>query len=106
MSDDEARLRIEGGFAHLPGLARDHAVALADLTAPDRAEVCALAEQADFFGCAAPDPDAAPRPDARTYTLGLTLDGRTRELRVAEPIRDPALARLVSAVRRLGRTGG
>ena len=98
---DEARLRVEGGFAHIPARAQDHAVALGDLDPPLREEVCALAEQADFFGCAVPD-EATSRPDARTYTLGLTLGDRTRELRVTEPIRDPALARLVSTVRRLG----
>lgn len=97
---DEARLRVEGGFAHLPGLARERSVALDALPPPEREEVCALADAADFFGCAAPD--AAARPDARTYTLALTLGDRTRELRLAEPIRDPALARLVSTVRRLG----
>ncbi|MBB6505257.1 hypothetical protein F4693_002245 [Sphingomonas endophytica] len=101
---DEARLRVEGGFAHFPGRARDHAVALDDLDPPVRAQLCTLAEAADFFGCAVPDD--TPRPDARTYTLGLTLGERTRELRVAEPIRDPALAELVSAVRRLGEGRG
>ncbi len=101
---DEARLRVEGGFAHIPGRARDHAVALCDLAPGARDQLCALADAADFFGCAAPD--HAARPDARTYTLALTLGDRTRELRVAEPIRDPALAQLVSAVRRLGEAGG
>lgn len=98
---DEARLRIEGGFAHFPARAQEQAVALSDLDPPLRDEVCTLAEAADFFGCAMPD-EAAARPDARTYTLGLTLGDRTRELRVSEPIHDPALARLVQAVRRLG----
>lgn len=93
---DEARLRVEGGFAHIPGRARDHAVALDALDAPVREHLCTLADAADFFGCAAPD--ATPHPDARTYTLALTLGDRSRELRVAEPIRDPALAKLVSTI--------
>ena len=101
---EEARLRIEGGFAHFPGRARDHAVALDDLDPPVREHLCTLADAADFFGCAAPE--VSPSSDARTYTLGLTLGDRTRELRVAEPIRDPALAELVSTVRRLGEGRG
>ena len=102
---DEARLRIEGGFAHIPGRAQEQAVALGDLAAPLRDQLCTLAEAADFFGCTVPD-EAITRPDARTYTLGLTLGDRTRELRVTEPIRDPALAQLVSTVRRLGSEQG
>lgn len=38
-----------------------------------------------------------------TYTVGLTIAGRSRELRVTEPIRDPALKKLVSVVRRLSK---
>ena len=102
---DEARLRVEGGFAHIPARAQEQAVALDTLAPPLREEVCALAEQADFFGCAVPD-EATSRPDARTYTLGLTLGDRSRALRVTDPIRDPALAQLVSTVRRLGRGEG
>ncbi len=97
----EARVRIEGGLAHVPGLAKEQAVSFDDLATPQRQELASLAEQADFFGCVAANGTA--RPDARTYTIGLTIDGRSREIRVAEPIRDPAMAKLVSVVRRLSK---
>jgi hypothetical protein len=97
----EARVRIEGGLAHFPGLAKEQAVSFDDLGTPERQELTSLADAADFFGCK-PSSDAA-RPDARTYTIGLTIDGRSRELRVTEPIRDPAMAKLVSHVHRLSR---
>jgi len=97
----EARMRIEGGLAHFPGLAKEQTVSFDDLATPERQELASLADQADFFGCT-PTTDSA-RPDARTYTVGLTIAGRSREIRVAEPIRDPAMARLVSVVRRLSR---
>jgi len=97
----EARVRIEGGLAHFPGLAKEQAVSFDDLGMPERLELTSLADAADFFGCE-PSSDVV-RPDARTYTVGLTIDGRSREIRVAEPIRDPALAKLVSVVRRLSR---
>ena len=99
----EARVRIEGGLAHFPGLAKEQAVSFDDLGASDRQQLTQLADQADFFGCVTAAETA--RPDARTYTVCLTIDGRSRELRVAEPIRDPALARLVSVVRRLSKPG-
>ena len=95
----EARLRIEGGLAHFPGRAREQVVAFEQLAEADRQEIARLAGEADFFNCK-PAP-ASARPDARTYTLGLTIDGRSGEVRLAEPIDDPALATLVAKVRRL-----
>lgn len=97
----EARVRIEGGLAHFPGLAKEQTVSFDDLDTTARQELTQLADQANFFECAAANDPA--RPDARTYTVGLTIDGRSRELRVAEPIRDPALAKLVSVVRQLSK---
>jgi hypothetical protein len=97
----EARVRIEGGLAHFPGLAKEQTISFGDLATPERQELTSLADQADFFGCE-PSNDIT-RPDARTYTVGLTIDGRSREMRLAEPIRDPAMAKLVSVVRRLSK---
>ena len=97
----EARMRIEGGLAHFPGLAKDQTVSFDDLATPERQEITSLADQTNFFSCVASNDRA--RPDARTYTVGLTIDGRSRELRLAEPIQDPAMAKLVSVVRRLSK---
>ena len=97
----EARMRIEGGIAHFPGRAKEQVVSFDQLATPDRQELTNLADKADFFGCTLAN--GAPRPDARTYTLRLTIDGRSREVSVAEPIRDPAMAKLVSVVRRLSK---
>jgi hypothetical protein len=100
----EARVRIEGGLAHFPGLAKEQSVSFGDLDSPERQELTILAKQAGFFDCS-PANDTA-RPDARTYTVGLTIDGRSREIRLADPIRDPAMAKLVSVVRRLSKRHG
>jgi hypothetical protein len=97
----EARVRIEGGLAHFPGRAKEQTISFGDLATPERQELTSLADQADFFGCELSNDIA--RPDARTYTVGLTIDGRSREMRLAEPIRDPAMAKLVSVVRRLSK---
>ena len=97
----EARVRVEGGLAHFPGLAKEQTVSFDDLASPERQELASLADLADFFECT-PATEMA-KPDARTYTVGLTIDGRSREIRVAEPIRDPAMAKLVSVVRRLSK---
>lgn len=95
----EVRVRIEGGLAHFPGRANETIVDFAELDPLQREELTSLADQSDFFDCTAST--GSPRPDARTYTISLTIDDRSRELRVAEPIRDPALAKLISTIRRL-----
>ena len=97
----EARLRIEGGLAHFPGLAKERTVCFGDLASAQRAELASLADQAGFFDCTSVGNRA--RPDARTYTVGLTIGERSREICVAEPITDPAMAKLVSVVRRLSK---
>ncbi|MGK6324696.1 protealysin inhibitor emfourin [Sphingomonas sp. DT-51] len=102
-STGEARMTIEGGLAYFPGLAQQRVLSFDRLTAPERQEIATLAEDAHFFDCT---PDGRrPGPDARTYTLGLTINGRSRDLCVAEPISDPSLARLVTTVRRLASQG-
>jgi hypothetical protein len=97
----EVRVRIEGGLAHFPGLAKEQTVSFDDLSSPERQELATLADKADFFDCTPADETASL--DGRTYTVRLTIDGRSREIRVAEPIRDPAMAKLVSVVRRLSK---
>lgn len=97
----EVRLCIEGGLAHFPGLAKEQTVSFDDLATPECQEIASLVDQADFFNCTPANDSAGP--DARSYTVGLTIAGRSRELRVTEPIRDPTLAKLVSVVRRLSK---
>lgn len=99
MQDSEARIRIEGGLANFPGLAREQAVSFDELEEGDRQEIARLAEEADFFGRSVPECSA--RPDARSYTISLTIGEQSRVMRVAEPIVNPGLAKLVSKVRRL-----
>jgi hypothetical protein len=95
----EARLRIDGGLAHFPGLAAERILCFEDLAACDRRELLDLVDQTSFFDREAPGETA--RPDARTYTLTMTINGRTRQMRITEPVGDLALARLLSCVRRL-----
>ncbi|HEX8446758.1 MAG TPA: protealysin inhibitor emfourin [Sphingomonas sp.] len=100
--EGEARIRIEGGLAHFPGLARDTAVSFRDLPHDTACELVRLADDADFFRCDAPA--AAQHADRRLYTVCLRIGDREREVRVAEPVGDPALAKLISAVRQAAKT--
>jgi hypothetical protein len=93
-------LGIEGGFASFPGLRRPTTIDTDALPEPERTQVCALVDAARFF-TAADAPAGTPIPDARTYLLEIDDGARRRQLRLCEPVRDPAMAELVARVRDL-----
>jgi len=95
----EASVKVEGGIAHFPGRARKQMVSFDELDPPQRQEIASLADEGGFFTCT--PALQATRPDARTYTVCLTINEQSREICLTEPIADPALAKLVSVVRRL-----
>jgi hypothetical protein len=97
--EGEAGLRIEGGLAHFPGLAREQIVQFCDLPTGAVQALIQTAEDACFFD--QPDGQLNNRPDARTYVVRLTIGARSHEARICEPISNPALAKLVSTIRQL-----
>jgi len=90
--------RMEGGFAALPGLAKPVTIECDALPADKQAEWRALVSRANFFSRPADDA-SPPLPDARTYTIDVDDGANCRSITVREPIRDPALRDLVSALR-------
>lgn len=97
----EIRVKTEGGIAHFPGLAREKVIPFEQLRPDDRREIARLAEEAQYFSCGVSD--HPPRPDARTTSLCLTIDGRYREMRVSEPLDEGPLSQLLAKVRQLSR---
>jgi hypothetical protein len=102
--EGEARLRIDGGIARFPGIAREKTVRFCDLAPGMVDTIVRSAEEACFFD--QPVAATAAHPDARTYTLCLTIGARSHEARLSEPIDNPALAKLVATIRRLTRRPG
>lgn len=102
--EGEARLKIEGGLAHFPGLAREQVLRFCDLPTDTVDALVRSAEDARFFE--QPGEPATSLPDARTYIVYLTIGARSHEARFSEPISDPALAQLVSRIRQLTRING
>jgi hypothetical protein len=103
--DGEVRLSEEGGIAHFPGRARGKVMALSDLPVSLAREIVYLAEDAGLFDRTFP-PQGLSRPDARTYTIAITVGDRSGRACVTEPIDDMNLVALLAAVRRsLSRLG-
>ncbi|HZQ60885.1 MAG TPA: protealysin inhibitor emfourin [Casimicrobiaceae bacterium] len=89
-------LRIDGGLAYLPGLARPRTLDLDTLPAPERERICALIDAARGQA----RHDAASRaPDARTYTIDVENGARSTSFALTEPFADEHCARLVEALR-------
>lgn len=94
------RLEGEGGFAHIPGLSRPIEVDTDDLDPADATMLRFLITKADFFERGF-DSAAPPRgsADYRTWTITVTAEGRSRTVRLTEPIEDPVLRQLVDRLR-------
>ena len=97
---DLVSLTISGGIAHFTGRAGERVRYLVDLEPALVAGLLAAADACDFFIRQSPDETAPVYPDARTYSVRLVYDGRSRVLTVPEPFEAPELAQLVRTVRR------
>ena len=97
--DGEVRLSEEGGIAHFPGRAREKVMTLSDMPIGLAREIVYLAEDAGLFDRTFAPPGLS-RPDARTYTLAITVGDRSGRACVTEPIDDMNLVALLAAVRR------
>src|SRR5262245_60478727 len=87
---------IDGGFAHLPGLARPRAVDIAALPAD------AVALLRSLLAAAAPRTRVAPASprgaDRRSYVIRVEEGARRRTLTVTDPVDDPGLAALIDVL--------
>jgi hypothetical protein len=90
------QLRVDGGFAAVPGLAGPFELDTDRLDPAAADTLRELLAETGFF--TRPDRFPPPAPgaaDTRTYTITATAEGRTNTVRVADPIADPGVARLV-----------
>jgi len=94
----EAAISTEGGVGFFPGLARERRIDVKALGAAGLARLAKLVEESDFFKHADP---AEPQKgaDMRTHTITITIDGKSRTLRIPEPITNAGLAALVDFLR-------
>jgi hypothetical protein len=95
------RFSQEGGFAHFPGLEQAFEVNT-DHLEPDEARALQdCLERAKFFEL----PETTPRvvPDARVYTISVTDDGRSKTVRLSDPLEDEHLETLLNVLRGMKR---
>ena len=86
---------VEGGFAHLPGLAQPREIDPTTLPASDAATLRTLIEGAAPVG--RPARDGSAGADCRTYVLTVeSAGGRRRTVTLSDPIADAAVARLIA----------
>jgi len=100
-------LKIEGGFAYVPGLNRPTTLDTARLPDAQAHILEDLVRRADFF--ALPPTVGHPRPgsaDVRTFEITVTTVERTHTVRAVEPVDNPALGALIQRVQALARDQG
>jgi hypothetical protein len=94
----EAAISTEGGVGFFPGLARERKIDVKALGVAGLARLAKLVESSDFFKHS--DPAGPPKgADMRTHTITITIDGRSKTLRIPEPITNAGLAALVDFLR-------
>ena len=96
-------LKIEGGFAHVPGLARPLSVdadALHDAAASTLRHLC---ETVLSDATASRTAGARAVPDGRRYRLTIIDPRGTHEIAAADPVEPPALSALIEFVQAHGR---
>lgn len=92
------RLRIDGGFAHIPGLARPVIVDTETLDAEAAGALRRLCADIDNVAQARPETEATVAPDARRYRIEIESGEGRRELVASDPVTDPAVAALIAFV--------
>lgn len=100
-------LKIEGGFAYVPGLNRPTTLDTAHLPGEQAHILEDLVRRADFF--ALPSTVGHPRPgsaDVRTIEITVSNADRTHTVRAVEPVDNPALGALIQRVQALSRDQG
>jgi hypothetical protein len=95
-------LTIDGGFAHIPGLASPIVVDSAHLAAEEAAQLRRLCDAATAIAHQQAS-NASALPDGRRYQLTIETEGSRRVLTAADPIEHPALAHLIAFVQQRGR---
>lgn len=93
------QVRMEGGFAQIPGLSAPKTLDSATLSAQDANEMRQLVQGANFFELPAvlnkPAPGAA---DYRTYHITIEDNDRYHTIQVSDPINDPRLQALLTFI--------
>ena len=96
-------LMIDGGFAHLPGLARPIALNAAQLGDEHAAQLQRLCDSACAVASKPKASRAAAVPDGRRYRLTVESGDSRREVTAADPVDAPAIAELIAFVEKHGR---
>jgi hypothetical protein len=93
------------GLFYSPGLAAPVEFDLAALPQAEAARIAALVRDAHLLDrpAAMPESVSRPMPDARSFTVTIEQDGRSRTLELTEPIADPTLRDLVRCLQEQAR---
>jgi hypothetical protein len=98
-------LKVDGGFAYVPGLARPIELDAAQLGAEPAAQMRRLCDAACAVAPQGEAGAAAPTRDARRYRLTVEVQGTRHEVVAADPVAAPAVAELIAFVEAHGRRG-
>jgi len=92
---------MEGGLAHFPGLSKPVSFDTEQLSQEERTEIENLVGQGRFFELpSSPAPPPRGAADYYQYTVTVEAGGRRHTVRLADPVEDPGLQRLITVLRK------
>jgi len=94
---------VEGGVGAFPGLADPVSIRCDALPAHESEQLRDMVRRAEFFALPGKDSGTPGAADTRAYTIAIDDGARQHTVKVSEPIADPALRALVSALRERAR---
>jgi hypothetical protein len=98
-------LRVDGGFAYVPGLGRPIELDAAQLGEEHAAQLRRLCDAACAVAPTGEAGTVAPIRDARRYRLTVETNGKRHALTAADPVAAAAIAELIAFVEAHGRRG-
>lgn len=91
---------MEGGLAHFPGLSKPVSIEGEQLSPEESAELEGILEKARFFELpTGPRPVPKGAADYYQYTVTIEVGGRRHTIKLADPVEDPNLQRLITILR-------
>lgn len=94
------RVRIDGGIAYFPGLAKPFDLDTDTLSAQDVEEMKRLVAAAHVFELPASTNQQPAGPDARRYTITIDDGPAHHTVQVTDPVTDSSLADLITFARK------
>lgn len=95
----EIVFKMDGGMAVFPGLSRPTVIDTEQLPPHDATTLEQLVNDANFFSLPTAPATYPKAADVHTYTISVTDGERRHQVKMVDPVRDPACVALINCLK-------